>query len=58
MGNYAPDSQMVNPVKSNGMGADKMAAALVIGSLVLLIAIRRGFSGVSVGSLSGGLVRP
>lgn len=55
---YEPDTQMVNPVKSNGMSTERMAGVLVIGALVALIAINRGFRGVSVGGLSGGLVRP
>jgi len=54
---YAPDTEMVNPVKSNGMTTEKMAGVLVIGALVALIAINRGFRGVSVGRVTGGLVR-
>lgn len=47
----------VNPVPAIGVTTERAAAILVIGSLVCLIAIRRGFRGVSVSSMSGGLVR-
>ena len=47
----------INPNAGDGMTTEKAAAVLVIGSLVALIAIRRGFRGVSVSSMSGGLVR-
>jgi hypothetical protein len=47
----------VNPVNVNGLSTPQAAAALVIGSLVGLIVIRRGFRGVSVSKMSGGLVR-
>lgn len=52
---YEPDTQMVNPVKSNGMSTERMAGILVIGALVALIAINRGFRGVSVGGVSVGV---
>jgi hypothetical protein len=47
----------VNPITPNGLSTPQAAAALVIGSLVGLIIIRRGFRGVSVSKVSGGLVR-
>jgi len=47
----------VNPVPGNGLTTPQAAAALVLGSLVGLIMIRRGFRGVSVSKMSGGLVR-
>lgn len=47
----------INPVSANGLSTPQAAAALVIGSLVGLIIIRRGFRGVSVSKISGGLVR-
>jgi hypothetical protein len=48
-----------NPVRGmNGLTTEHAAAAVVIGCLVFLIAIRRGFSGVSVSSVTGGLVKP
>lgn len=54
---YQPDNVMVNPVKQGGLMTEHAAAAVVIGSLVFLVMIRRGFRGVSVGKVSGGLVR-
>jgi hypothetical protein len=54
---YQPDNAMVNPVKQGGLSSEHAAAAVVIGSLVFLIMIRKGFTGVSVGKISGGLVR-
>jgi hypothetical protein len=47
----------VNPLPRNGLDTPQAAAALVIGSLVGLIMIRRGFRGLSVSRVSGGLVR-
>jgi hypothetical protein len=47
----------VGPMPTNGMSTEKACAALVIGSLVALIAIHRGFRGVSASKLTGGLVR-
>lgn len=46
-----------NAVPATGMTTERAAAGLVIGSLVALVMIRRGFRGVSVGRISGGLVR-
>jgi hypothetical protein len=47
----------INPVSANGVTTERAAAGVVIGSLVALIMIRRGFRGVSIGRLSGGLVK-
>jgi hypothetical protein len=47
----------INPIPGGGMTTEKAAAALVIGSLIALIAIRRGFRGVSVSGMTGGMVR-
>lgn len=47
----------INPVAPSGWTTEKCAAALVIGSLATLILISRGFRGVSVRKISGGLVR-
>lgn len=47
----------INPVKANGVTTPRAAAGLVLGSLMALIMIRRGFRGVSVGRLTGGLVK-
>jgi|KBSMisStaDraftv2_1062788.scaffolds.fasta_scaffold01117_14 hypothetical protein len=45
------------PVKGQGLSTEQAAAAVVLGSLAALIAIRRGFRGVSVSRATGGLVR-
>lgn len=47
----------INPLAANGLSTPQAAAALVIGSLVGLILIRRGFRGLSVSRATGGLVR-
>jgi hypothetical protein len=57
-GSYAGNaSNAVNPMPSGGLNTEQAAAALVLGSLVALIAIRRGFRGVSISKATGGLVR-
>ena len=45
------------PVKGQGLSTEQAAAAIVLGSLVALIAVRRGFRGLSVSRATGGLVR-
>lgn len=55
---YDAESSMNNPIKTGGITTEQMAAALVIGALVFLIAVNRGFRGVSVGKVTGGIVRP
>jgi hypothetical protein len=45
------------PLKGQGLSTEQAAAAVVLGSLVALIAIRRGFRGISVSRATGGLVR-
>jgi hypothetical protein len=45
------------PVKGQGLSTEQAAAAIVLSSLVALIAIRRGFRGLSVSKATGGLVR-
>lgn len=47
------DAQMVNPIKG-GFTTEHAVAVLVLGALVLLILISRGFRGVNVGGLSVG----
>jgi hypothetical protein len=47
----------VNPMSGGGLSTEKACAAIVIGSLVALIAVHRGFRGVSASKISGGLVR-
>lgn len=54
---YGPENEMRNPVNTGGIDTDKMAGIMVIGALVLLVAIHRGFVGVSVSRATGGLVR-
>lgn len=45
-----------NPVKRfGGMSTEHMAGALVIGALVFLILVGRGFRGVNAGGLSVGV---
>lgn len=58
---YAADgtTTMNNPVSTSaGVATEHAAAVIVIGALVALIAINRGFRGVSVSGATGGLVRP
>jgi hypothetical protein len=43
-----PDNVMVNPVKGPGFDTPQMAGAIVIGALLILVAIKRGFRGVNV----------
>lgn len=47
----------INPLSANGLSTPQAAAAIVLGSLVGLILIRRGFRGLSVSRATGGLVR-
>lgn len=53
---YGPDGQSNNPV-SDGAGGNTeyAAAALVIGSLIVLVLIARGFRGVNVGGVNVGV---
>lgn len=44
-----------NPEAKPGIQTPTAAAALVIGSLLLLILVRRGFRGVNVGGVSVGI---
>lgn len=43
------------PVQGAGITTEHATAVVVIGALVLLIAIRRGFRGISVGGVSAGI---
>jgi hypothetical protein len=57
-GSYAGNAaNAVSPAPKGGMNTEQAAAAIVLGSLVALIAIRRGFRGVSVSKATGGLLR-
>jgi hypothetical protein len=42
-------------VKDSGLSTEHAAAVVVIGALAVLILIRRGFRGVSVGGVSVGV---
>lgn len=44
-----------NPVKGGGLSTEHATAALVIGCLVALIMLRRGFRGVNLGGVSVGV---
>jgi hypothetical protein len=62
--NYGPGgaytgqaANSINPVTPNGLGTPQAAAAIVLGSLIGLIMIRRGFRGLSVSRATGGLVK-
>jgi hypothetical protein len=52
---YSDQRAMVNPVRGNmsGLTTEHAAAVVVIGSLVFLILIRRGFRGVGVPGVGG-----
>lgn len=43
------------PLADGNSGTPKAAAAIVLGALVALILLRRGFRGVSVGGVSVGV---
>jgi hypothetical protein len=52
---YGDRADAVNPVRGNmtGLTTEHAAAVVVIGSLVFLILIRRGFRGVGVPGVGG-----
>lgn len=52
---YGPDSAMENPVSQSTGNTEYSTAAIVIGSLLALILIGRGFRGVNVGGVSVGV---
>lgn len=52
---YVSDYAPRNPVKVGGLSIEHAAGALVIGSLIVLILIARGFRGVSVGGINVGV---
>jgi len=52
---YDYDYDDANTVPTQGLTAERAAAIVIIGALVLLILINRGFRGVSVGGLSVGV---
>ena len=51
-GGYYQDD---NPIKSGGLSTEHATAAIVIGCLVALVMVRRGFRGVNVGGVSVGV---
>jgi len=53
----ANDVSMTHPIKTGNVDTPQMAAAIVVGALVFLILVRRGFRGVSVGKATGGILR-
>lgn len=53
MQSYAEDG--MNPVKGNGLTTAHASAVVVLGSLLFLVLIKRGFRGVSVGGVSVGV---
>lgn len=52
---YSDQQAMVNPVRGSGTGltTEHAAAVVVIGSLVFLILVRRGFRGVGIPGVGG-----
>lgn len=49
---YEAETVLVNPVGTrSGLSTEHAAAVVVLTALAFLIAIRRGFSGVSVGGV-------
>jgi hypothetical protein len=52
---YASDTDPENPVSTTGGNTEYATAAIVIGSLFILILIARGFRGVNVGGVSVGV---
>jgi hypothetical protein len=51
---YPYGESTTNPIKG-GVDSPQMAGALIIGALVFLILVRRGFRGVSAGGVSLGV---
>lgn len=52
---YGPDQVGENPVSSNSVNTEYATAAIVIGCVVALIMIARGFRGINVGGVSVGV---
>lgn len=46
---------MVNPVKGAGFDTPQVAGAIVIGSVLMLVLIRRGFRGVNLAGVRVGV---
>lgn len=46
-----------NPVKMSGLSTEHAAGVIIIGSLLALIAIRKGFLPTNIGRVTGGLVK-
>lgn len=56
-GNAYSGESTVNPVKLSGLTTERATAVIVIGALLALVALRRGFLPTNVGRLTGGLVK-
>lgn len=52
---YADDRTLANPVTGTGLDTQHVAAIVVVASIGLLWAIRRGFRGVNVGGINVGV---
>lgn len=52
---YGPDGAPENPVSTSTTNTEYSTAAIVIGALVALVLIARGFRGVNVGGVSVGV---
>ena len=51
---YSDNQAMINPVRGgSGLTTEHAAAVVVLGSLVILILVRRGFRGVGVPGVGG-----
>lgn len=52
---YDYAAEPVHPVKGVGLSTEHAAAVVVIGALVFLITVKRGFRGISAGGISVGI---
>jgi hypothetical protein len=53
---YGTDNRLTNPIVGTGFGdTQHMAGILVLGSMLFLYLVRRGFRGISAGGLSLGV---
>ncbi len=52
---YEPDSTQTNAVQTGGVSTPHSAAILVIGSLIALVLIKKGFRGVNLGGVKVGV---
>lgn len=54
---YPYGEENVNPIATSGVDSPRMVAAILIGSLVFLWLVRRGFRGVGAGIPGVGSVK-